>query len=193
MIDLQNRRSFLRAAMAAGVAWAAADLVDVEEALAYAVQQAAPGAPTVPPAFDAAQGAVVDALVGRLIPAVDGRPGAREAGAARFIDRALATFNASQKKAYVDGLADLNRRAAAKQGGTTFDKLSATQQDEVLREIEQTPFFQMARFDTIVGTFALPTWGGNRDHLGWQMIGFEHLPRFQAPFGFYDADANRRG
>jgi len=48
------------------------------------------------------------------------------------------------------------------------------------------------RFDTIVGTFALPTWGGNTDHRGWQMIGFEHLPRFQAPFGFYDADINRR-
>jgi hypothetical protein len=193
MIDLQNRRAFLRAAMAAGVAWAAADLVDVEEALAFAGQQPATSNPTVAPAFDTAQGAVVEALVGRLIPAVDGRPGAREAGAARFIDRALATFNASQKKAYVDGLADLNRRAAAKQGGTTFDKLSATDQDEVLREIEQTPFFQMARFDTIVGTFALPAWGGNTDHLGWQMIGFEHLPRFQAPFGFYDADANRRG
>lgn len=192
MMDISTRRAFLRAAIAAGAAWATADLAQVEEALAFA-QQPPQGAATVAPAFDAARAAVVDALVGRLIPAVDGRPGAREAGAARFIDRALATFNAVQKQAYFDGLADLNRRAAAKQAGATFDRLAAAQQDDVLREIEQTPFFQMARFDTIVGTFALPTWGGNPDHVGWRLIGFEHLPRFQAPFGFYDADANRRG
>jgi hypothetical protein len=29
------------------------------------------------------------------------------------------------------------------------------QQDTLLRAIENTPFFQAARFDTIVGTFAL--------------------------------------
>ena len=62
----------------------------------------------------------------------------------------------------------------------------------MLREIEKTPFFQAARFDTIVGTFALPTWGGNRDYAGWHMLGFEHQPRFQAPFGYYDADVNRK-
>ena len=57
---------------------------------------------------------------------------------------------------------------------------------------EKTPFFQTVRFDTIVGTFALPSWGGNRDYAGWHMLGLEHQPRFQAPFGEYDADANRR-
>ena len=50
-------------------------------------------------------------------------------------------------------------------------KLTPAQQDESLREIEKTPFFQTARFDTIVGTFALPTWGGNRDYAGWHMLG----------------------
>ncbi len=40
MNDLHNRRTFLRAAMAAGAAWAAADLVQVEEALAWAAGQA---------------------------------------------------------------------------------------------------------------------------------------------------------
>jgi gluconate 2-dehydrogenase gamma chain len=125
---------------------------------------------------------------------VDGRPGAREAGAVYFVDRALATFNASQKKLYTDGIADLNRRAAARSspvGG--FVALSAAQQDDVLREVEQTPFFQAARFDAIVGTFALPTYGGNHDFMGWHMLGFDHQPRFQAPFGYYDAEANRRG
>lgn len=192
MIDLHNRRTFLRAVAAAGVAWAATNLADVEAALAYAGQQV-PGAPRTFSALTPLQADALEAMTARLIPAVDGRPGAREAGAIHFIDRALATFNAGQKTAYATGLDDLNRRAAATQAGATFDRLPTAQQDEVLRQIEQTPFFQMTRFDTIVGTFALPTWGGNTDHRGWQLIGFEHLPRFQAPFGFYDADANRRG
>ncbi len=193
MIDVQNRRAFLRAAMAAGVAWATADLLDVEQALAYAGQQVTGARPAFT-ALTRPQGEVLDAMTARIIPSVDGRPGAREAGAVYFIDRALATFNAAQKTFYVDGVADLNRRASSRAPGSPgFAALSNTQQDEVLREVEQTPFFQALRFDTIVGTFALPTWGGNKDHLGWQMIGFEHLPRFQAPFGFYDADANRRG
>jgi len=196
MNELHNRRAFLRAAVAAGAAWAAADLVQVEDALAWAGQQAAShgaaGATTIT-ALTRAQADVVEAMVSRIIPSVDGRPGAREAGAVYFVDRALATFNASQKKLYTDGIADLNRRATARSSSAGgFVALSTTQQDEVLREVEQTPFFQAARFDTIVGTFALPTWGGNRDFIGWHMLGFDHQPRFQAPFGYYDADANRR-
>lgn len=195
MIDIHNRRAFLRAAMAAGAAWATADLVQVEEALAFAAHQAgAPPAAGAAAALTPAQAAVLEAMIARIIPAVDGRPGAREVGAARFIDRALATFNARQKKVYVDGIADLDRRAAAKVAGVGgFAALTPAQQDELLREIEQTPFFQMARFDTIVGTFALPAWGGNRDYAGWHMIGFEHQPRFQPPFGYYDAEAARQG
>jgi hypothetical protein len=131
-------------------------------------------------------------MTARVLPAVDGRPGAREAGAIHFIDRALATFNAAQKTLYVEGVADLNRRAAAA-GATTdganFAALTAAQQDSLLREIEQTPFFQTVRFDTLIGTFALPTWGGNRDFAGWRMLGVEHQPFFQAPFGYYDANA----
>jgi hypothetical protein len=116
-----------------------------------------------------------------------------ECGALYFVDRALSTFNTAQKKVYADGVADLNRRAAAQQPGATFASLPAEAQVEVLKAIEQTPFFQGVRFDTLVGTFSLPTWGGNANYAGWHMIGFEHQPRFQAPFGYYDADANRRG
>jgi gluconate 2-dehydrogenase gamma chain len=194
MNELHNRRAFLRAAAAAGVAWAAADVIQVEDALAWAGQQAASRGPATTAALTKAQADVVDALVSRIIPAVDGRPGAREAGATYFIDRALGTFNAGQKKLYADGIVDLNRRAAAKAPGTaSFAALPVAVQDEVLGEVEQTPFFQAARFDTIIGTFALPSWGGNRDYAGWHMLGFEHQPRFQAPFGYYDADVNRKG
>jgi hypothetical protein len=109
MIDLQHRRTFLRAAMAAGAAWAAADLSQVEEALAWAAEQAGArdghagaggGVTSGASGFTAltkAQADVVEAVAARILPAVDGRPGAREAGAIHFIDRALATFNAAQK------------------------------------------------------------------------------------------------
>jgi gluconate 2-dehydrogenase gamma chain len=194
MIDLQNRRAFLRAAMAAGAAWAAADLVQVDDALAWAASQSAAPAGAGTTTLTKAQADVVEALTSRIIPSVDGRPGAREAGAVYFIDRALGTFNAGQKKAYTDGIADLNRRAAMKSpGAASFAALAPAQQDELLREVEQTPFFQAARFDTIVGTFALPASGGNRDYAGWHMIGFDHQPRFQAPFGYYDAEITGRG
>jgi gluconate 2-dehydrogenase gamma chain len=191
--DFHARRAFLKAAVAAGAAWATADLLEVEDALAFASRQAsgtvAPQSRTLSPA----QMDVVAALAARILPAVDGRPGAAEAGAIYFIDRALGTFNAAQRPLYTEGIADLNRRAQSKVPGTaSFTALTAAQQDEVIREIEASPFFQAVRLDTIVGTFALPSWGGNRDYMGWHLLGLEHQLSFQAPFGYYDAEVNRR-
>ena len=189
---IHDRRAFLRA-LAAGAAWAAADLGHVEEALAFAQQQASGAAVAQPAALTRAQTDVVTALCSRILPAVDGRPGAVEAGAVFFIDRALSTFNASQKQMYADGIADLNRRAQLKrQGAASFAALPPAEQDAVIREVERTPFFQSARVDTIVGTLALPTWGGNRDYMGWHLLDIEHQMSFQAPFGYYDAEVNRR-
>jgi gluconate 2-dehydrogenase gamma chain len=193
MSDLQNRRTFLRAAAAAGAAWATADLVHVEEALAWAGHQAGKAEGTLG-ALTKAEADVVDALVSRILPSVDGRPGAHEAGVVYFVDRALASFNAAQKKLYTDGIADLNSRAASvSKGAASFAALTAAQQDEVLRQVDKTPFFEAVRFDTIVGTFALPTYGGNRNYAGWHLLGLDHQPSFQPPFGYYDADINKRG
>jgi gluconate 2-dehydrogenase gamma chain len=191
MTNLEDRRAFLRAASAAGVAWAGADLFHVEEALGWAAQQVQSGGGELK-AFTRPEADVIDAITSRILPSVDGRPGAREAGVLYFIDRALSTFNAGQKKQYADGIADLNRRAGRKSRGTaSFAALTPGQQDDVLRAIEKTPFFQAVHFDTICGTFALPTWGGNRDHAGWRVIGLTHQPAFQPPFGYYDAEARQ--
>jgi len=192
MFDLHDRRAFLRAALAAGAAWATTDVGTAEAGLAWFRTQDRAGAAT-PRALTKLQWDALEAMAARILPAVDGRPGAREAGAIQFIDRALGTFNAQQKTRYVDGVADLNRRAAAKAPGAPFASLTAAQQDDLLREIEKTPFFQAVWFDTIVGTFGLPTWGGNRDYAGWHLLGFEHQPSYQPPFGYYDADINKRG
>jgi len=192
MSDLHNRRAFLRAAAAAGVVWAA-EFALVEEALAWTAQQAtalkaAPFTVLSPEEADA-----IVAMTERVLPSVDGRAGAREAGVVFFIDRALATFNSPQRTLYSNGVKDLNARAARKPGGaSSFAALNAQQQDDVLREIEKTPFFEAARFDTIVGMFAVPSWGGNRDFLGWQMLGMNHAHRYDSPFGFYDAEAAGR-
>jgi gluconate 2-dehydrogenase gamma chain len=189
--DHHDRRVFLRAAAAAGVGWAVADLAEVEAALDWAAEQAS--GPAVLRVLSRAQADVVEAAAGRVLPSVDGRPGAREAGALYFIDRALLTFNSGQKKLYTDGIAGLNRSAERRRGSrTSFAALTATEQDEILRDIEPTPFFQSLRVDTIVGTFALPAYGGNRDYAGWRLLGLEHQMAFQAPFGYYDADANGR-
>jgi gluconate 2-dehydrogenase gamma chain len=183
----------LKAAVAAGAAWATADLIDVENALAFASQQASTAADAQTSVLTPAQADVISALASRILPAVDGRPGAREAGAVHFIDRALGTFNAAQRPLYVDGIADLNRRAQAKVSGAAgFAALNPSQQDEVIRDIETTPFFQAVRVDTIVGTFAASSWGGNRDYMGWHMLGLEHQSSFRAPFGYYDADVTGR-
>jgi gluconate 2-dehydrogenase gamma chain len=187
MTDLVGRRAFLRVAAAAGAAWATADLISIETALAAAATQTREFK-----ALTAAQAATLDAAASRILPSVDGRPGAHEAGAVFFIDRSLATFNARQKRAYVKGLSDLDRRAARLVRSATFADLPAARQDEILRTIEKSPFFQMLRVDTIFGTFALPVWGGNRNHAGWRMLGLAHQPAYQPPFGDYDRDANKR-
>jgi hypothetical protein len=41
---------------------------------------------------------------------------------------------------------------------------------------------------TIFGFFAMEKYGGNRGHVGWDLIGFEgHHGAWQYPFGYYDA------
>jgi gluconate 2-dehydrogenase gamma chain len=199
MIDVLSRRAFLRAAAAAGATWAAADLLSVEDALMWAARQtpataASPDVAGLLVALTMTQARVVDAAASRIIPSVDGRPGAHEAGVVYFIDRSLATFNARQKRSYAQGVRDLDRRAARLIRDTrTFASLPVTSQDDILRAIEKTPFFEMLRVDTIFGAFALPDWGGNRDHAGWRLLGLTHQPAYQPPFGHYDADLNKRG
>src|SRR5436305_7449842 len=104
MSDLHTRRMFLRAAVAASAAWVAADLTQVEDALAWAAQHAAEGERHEVSVLTKEQAEVIDALTSRILPSVDGRPGAHEAGVVFFIDKSLSTFNGTQKKLYADGV-----------------------------------------------------------------------------------------
>src|SRR2546428_6809478 len=124
MNDVHNRRAFLRAAAAAGAAWAAADVAQIEEALAWAARQVEAGGATSLSVLETAEAGVIDAMTSRILPSVDGKPGAHEAGVAHFIDRALGTFNAGQKKLFAEGVANLNRRASRRWKGAGFAALT---------------------------------------------------------------------
>ena len=124
-----------------------------------------------PRALTAAELATVIAACARILPTDENGPGATEARAAQYIDRALAGWLASSREAYTTGLAALDA-AAQKDNQRRFFELSAAQQDAVLRSIEDTPFFALLRTHTIQGTFCDPIYGGNANFAGWDLIGY---------------------
>jgi len=118
-----------------------------------------------------AEAEILRAIVARLIPADENGPGALEARADRFIDRALAGALKNQRTVYTSGLADVNARAQSLKGAA-FAKLSPADQDAVLTEMQQAPFFNLVRNHTIQGTFSDPFYGGNENFIGWELIGY---------------------
>ena len=134
--------------------------------------------------LSAAEARTLEAIVARLIPSDARSPGALEAGAARYIDRALGDALAASRGAYTAGLAalDAHARGAA---GKPFADLAADRQDALLRDLEQnvakgfTPsasaFFELVLEHTLEGTFSDPHYGGNRDFVGWELIGYPGL------------------
>jgi gluconate 2-dehydrogenase gamma chain len=124
----------------------------------------------------------LDALVARIVPGDAGDPGAREAGVATYIDRALAGPYAAWGLAYREGLRLLDAHALATHGAR-FHQLSAADQDAILAALEanEVPgfggngsagFFAMVWAHTIEGLLCDPAYGGNRDGVGWKLIGF---------------------
>jgi gluconate 2-dehydrogenase gamma chain len=41
------------------------------------------------------------------------------------------------------------------------------------------------------GFLGNPSYGGNRDRIGWKLIGFEDRMAYQPPFGYYDAQERK--
>ena len=125
------------------------------------------------------QAQLVEAIAGRILPTTD-TPGAVEAGALYYIDRALASVYQSLLPRYRRGLSGIEKRAKAK-FGASFLKLSGTQQDDLLSELEagrvkEVPksdeFFELLRAHVLEGVFGEPRHGGNRDMIGWRLVGF---------------------
>jgi len=140
--------------------------------------------------FTDADAAVVDAIAALIIP-TDDTPGAREAGVVQFIDRSLGTFAKDQQQLFIKGLADLQTRVhAAHPSVDSFAKLDAARQTAVLQELEssKSEFFAAMLAATAAGMFASPEYGGNRDKIGWKLLGFDDRYFWQQPFGYYDRD-----
>ncbi|MCC7008285.1 MAG: gluconate 2-dehydrogenase subunit 3 family protein [Acidobacteria bacterium] len=126
----------------------------------------------------------LEAVAARLIPSDEHGPGAREARAAHYIDRALGGALASSREAYRDGLAAVDRYARSTKG-ERFADLSPADQDAVLTDMERnvatgfvpsaSAFFALLRTHTIHGTFCDPYYGGNRNFVGWDLIGYPGL------------------
>ena len=141
--------------------------------------------------FDAAEAADLIAIAARIIP-TDETPGATEAGVIYFLDNIFAEpRRASQLALLREGLVAL--RGQSPLGGRYFHELTDAQQDQLLHDNAQTSFFATMRYLTIAGTFSLPRYGGNRDKVGYQLIGYEDRGAWSAPYGFYDSDYAERG
>ena len=171
MSDDLSRRDLLKRVGLAGAA--AAVPADV---LAQVTSARAPLETLTPEEAD-----ILDAIVARLIPTDAESPGATDAKAARYIDRALGGALATFRDAYRAGLAAVDAYARVSKGAP-FAKLSTQNQDAVLTDMEtnaasgfasgSAAFFNTVLTHTIQGTFCDPFYGGNDRFVGWDLIAY---------------------
>ena len=135
-----------------------------------------------PVSLTSAEAETLRAIIARIIPADENGPGALEARADRYIDRALAGALKNQRSTYAAGLAAIDAYAQSAKG-SVFAKLSTSDQDVILTEIQSDratgfapggsgQFFNLVRTHTIQGTFSDPFYGGNENFIGWDLIGY---------------------
>jgi gluconate 2-dehydrogenase gamma chain len=185
-----SRRSFLAgSATGLGSAWVTLNWSGILEAQEHARQMAASGQPGKFTFFSADQAVEIESVTAQILP-TDETPGAREAGSVYFIDRALTTFDKERQSVYKQGLLSLQAKAGQLfSGASKFSVLTSAQQIQVLKAIENTPFFTAVRAHTITGFLVNPEYGGNQNKVGWNLIGFEGKFNYQPPFGYYDRES----
>jgi gluconate 2-dehydrogenase gamma chain len=177
-----SRRNLLKQAGLVGAAAIGGGAA--QSALAASAEPSRPAQIPIREAYEtltAAQSAALDAIVNRIIPSDENGPGASEARAVHYIDRALAGFRSDSKEDYVIGLLAIDEHAQ-KTKSKLFFELSTSEQDEILMAVESNQvtgflgssasFFSMVHNHTIEGTFSDPYYGGNRDFVGWDMLGY---------------------
>lgn len=136
-----------------------------------------------PKVFTAEEWKLVEAITFRILPSQNGA-GAREANCINFIDKALANEEAAMLKVYRSGIPALIA-ATHVTHGKVFTELDGTQQDELLVALQDgvakgwnaealpsADFFEAVRVHTLCGFLADPSYGGNRDYVGWKWVGY---------------------
>lgn len=189
-----SRRDFLSTSGATlGGLWLLGLLPRLESASLLAAEARRGGLPFA--TFTPREAADFEALAARIIP-TDDTPGAREAGAVYFADKVLGDLMAEALPPIREGLADLDRRASsAFPGGGGFAALPEARQDEIVGAVEREApaFLGLARMITALSMATHPQWGGNRDEVGWRLMGFQPYFAHQPPFGHYDRNEHGAG
>jgi gluconate 2-dehydrogenase gamma chain len=137
--------------------------------------------------FTQSEALIIASAASRIFPTDHSGPGANEAGVVIYIDRQLAGPWGRDRYRYTQPPFDENlQEDFGYQGKATpreiyrealksldgFDRLTPSDQDRKLKEIEHTRVFELLRRNTIEGMFCDPLHGGNVDMIGWQLIGF---------------------
>jgi gluconate 2-dehydrogenase gamma chain len=119
----------------------------------------------------------------RILPA-DGEPGAHVTGAAIYVDRLLAedsyTGDFMRYRSILTKGLDGLEVAAKTEHGKGFAQLANRDQDGLLGGRTDPEFLATLVNVTLDGTFYDPFYGGNRDGLGWQIVGFSPTTSFQS-------------
>lgn len=158
----------------------------------FAASQAACTAKDEAAAFENisnAEAREIIAIAARILPTTD-TPGATEAGAVYFFDQAFGTFFAGLAGPVRSMLGEFQSGIAARYpGAQRFSDLDETDQDGYLESVEDSDFFHEMRFLTLAGVFGMARYGGNRDDIGWKLVGMDGPPHaWLHPFGDYDAE-----
>ena len=184
--DTLSRRHFMQGSGAL----AGSSLLRLSVPAALAAAQAACSARDESATFatlTAAEAVELEAIAARILPTTS-TPGARDAGVIYFMDNVLGDKFAdllpgvrSSLKEFQEGIAE---RFA---GASKFSDLSEADQDIWIGANETTQFFSAARTLTLWGFFAMSSYGGNKNNMAWDLIGFDGHGAAQPPFGYYDA------
>lgn len=181
-----SRRELLRGAAAAGAAAATAPVHGLTPADAAAAAAAAAQAAPPREAYEnltAAESELLEVIADRLIPTDELGPGAIEARAVHYIDRALGGALRDSRDAYRAGLEALDRHCRMTRGAP-FLELSDADKDSVLFDVQtgaatgagagwtgsSGAFFNMVKGHIWQGTFGDPYYGGNANFVGWDLI-----------------------
>jgi gluconate 2-dehydrogenase gamma chain len=142
----------------------------------------------------------VDAIASRIFPSDEQGGGGHEAEAVVYIDRTLEGHSRHLQALYRDSLRQLDDYCSSQFGGP-FAGLSEAQQEEVLGQLDSRTaafgelgreaedpgaskgegggpppslrtFFDVIWEHTVQGMFGDPVYGGNKDGVGWKLLGF---------------------
>ncbi len=185
--DTLSRRRFMQGSGAL----AGSSLLRLSVPAALAAAQAACSARDEGATFatlTAAEAVELEAIAARILPTTS-TPGAREAGVIYFMDNVFGAQLADMLPGVRGKLAGFQAGIADRFAGTAqFSDLNEADQDAWIGENETTQFFSTARDLTLMGFFAMSSYGGNKDNIAWDLIGFEGHGAAQPPFGYYDAE-----